>query len=132
MIEGYRQVIAAGDDERRDVFLTAAARMGTTVQNVEKDFWACWTLDVLFHGLGHDSPRLLFKGGTSLSKAFGLIPRFSEDIDITVFRADLGHPAAIEDLEVLSGKKRRARLDAIRAVSTGCPLWKTDSSSPLG
>ena len=35
-------------------------------------------------------PRLLFKGGTSLSKAYGLISRFSEDIDITVFREDIG------------------------------------------
>jgi hypothetical protein len=33
-------------------------------------------------------PRLLFKGGTSLSKGFGLIARFSEDIDITVFREE--------------------------------------------
>ena len=115
----YRNVIAAGDEERRNLFLTAATRMGTAVQNVEKDFWVCWTLDVLFHGLGDDVPRLLFKGGTSLSKAFGLIPRFSEDIDITVFRGDLGQPASIEELEALSGKKRRARLDAIRNACQG-------------
>ena len=59
-------------------------------------------------------PRLLFKGGTSLSKAFGLIQRFSKDIDITVFRDDLDEPATVEDLEALSNKKRRARFDAIR------------------
>ena len=59
-------------------------------------------------------PRLLFKGGTSLSKAYGLIERFSEDIDITVFRDDLDQPASIAELESLSKKKRRARLDAIR------------------
>ncbi len=61
-------------------------------------------------------PRLLFKGGTSLSKSFGLIDRFSEDIDITVFRDDLGEAASVEELEALSGKKRRARLDAIKAA----------------
>jgi hypothetical protein len=44
----------------------------------------------LFSGLPAGVPRLLFKGGTSLSKSFGLIDRFSEDIDITVFRNDLG------------------------------------------
>jgi predicted nucleotidyltransferase component of viral defense system len=44
--------------------------MGTAVQNVEKDFWVCWTLDALFNGLPAGGPRLLFKGGTSLSKAF--------------------------------------------------------------
>jgi predicted nucleotidyltransferase component of viral defense system len=83
-------VITASDVERRDLFLGAAARLGTAVQNVEKDFWVCWTLDSLFNGLEVGGPRLLFKGGTSLSKAFGLISRFSEDIDITVFREDLG------------------------------------------
>jgi len=119
MNDAFRRVIAASDDERRDVFLTTARRLGTAVQNVEKDFWVCWTLDVLFNGLGDHHPRLLFKGGTSLSKSFGLIDRFSEDIDITVFRNDLGEPASIEELEVLSGKKRRARLDAIKAACQG-------------
>ena len=58
--------------------------------------------------------RLLFKGGTSLSKSFGLINRFSEDIDNTVFRHDLGQDASVEELEALSGKKRRAKLEAIK------------------
>jgi nucleotidyltransferase AbiEii toxin of type IV toxin-antitoxin system len=44
----------------------------------------------------------LFKGGTSLSKAYGLIQRFSEDIDITVFSDDLDEPASVEELESLS------------------------------
>jgi hypothetical protein len=57
---------------------------------------------------------LLFKGGTSLSKAFGLIARISEDIDVTVFRDDLGQRVTIEELEAMTGKKRRATLDAIR------------------
>ena len=49
-----------------------------------------------------------------MSKAYGLIRRLSEDIDITVFRDDLGETASVEELETLSNKKRRARLDAIR------------------
>lgn len=110
----FQTVIAAADAERRDLFLGAAARLGTAVQNVEKDFWVCWTLDALFNGLPAGGPRLLFKGGTSLSKAFGLISRFSEDIDITVFRDDLGQGVEAADLDGLSGKKRRAQLDAIR------------------
>lgn len=63
---GFREVLVAGDDARRDLFLTAAERLGTAVQNVEKDFWVCWTLDALFNGLPAGHPRLLFKGGTSL------------------------------------------------------------------
>lgn len=114
MNPAFHAVITASDAERRDLFLGTAARLGTAVQNVEKDFWVCWTLDALFNGLPAGGPRLLFKGGTSLSKAFGLISRFSEDIDITVFREDLGQSAEAADLDGLSGKKRRARLDAIR------------------
>lgn len=112
----FNTVIAASDKERRDLFLGAATRLGTAVQNVEKDFWVGWVLDALFNGLKPGGPRLLFKGGTSLSKAFGVISRFSEDIDITVFRQDLGQPVEVEELEALSGKKRRARLDEIRAA----------------
>jgi hypothetical protein len=116
MNPAFETVLAAGEEERRQVFLAAAARLGTALAYVEKDFWVCWTLDALFHGLAPGGPRLLFKGGTSLSKAFGLISRFSEDIDTTVFREDLGAPASVEELGELSGKKRRARLDAIKAA----------------
>ena len=114
MNRAYDAVFAAGADAMRGAFDTAAARLGTTSQNIEKDFWVCWTLDALFHGLPDTGPRLLFKGGTSLSKGFGLISRFSEDIDVTVFRDDIGAPASIEELQDLSGKKRKARLDGIR------------------
>lgn len=100
--------------DRRDLFLAAAQRLGTPLGNVEKDFWVCWILHVLYHGLPPGRPRLLFKGATSLSKAYGLIQRFSEDIDVTVFRDDLDQPASVEALEALSGKQRRAKLDAIR------------------
>lgn len=119
MNPAFHTVITASDDERRDLFLGAAARLGTAVQNVEKDFWVCWALDALFNGLEGGGPRLLFKGGTSLSKAFGLISRFSEDIDITVFRDDLGQGAEAADLDALSGRKRRARLAAIRDACQG-------------
>jgi len=97
-------------------FDTTAQRLGTASQNIEKDFWVCWVLDALFNGLKEGGPRLLFKGGTSLSKGFGLINRFSEDIDVTVFRNDIGEPTTIDELDALSGRKRRARLDAIKAA----------------
>ena len=76
--------------DRQDVFEGAAARLDTLPTYVEKDFWVCLTLDILYNGLPDGHPHLLFKGGTSLSKVYGLINRFSEDIDITVFRSELG------------------------------------------
>lgn len=110
----YKQVISASRRDRLDLFLATANRLGAPIGNVEKDFWVCWTLNALYHERPAGGPRLLFKGGTSLSKAYGLIQRFSEDIDITVFRDDLDEAAPVEELEALSNKKRRARLDAIR------------------
>lgn len=116
MTKGFQTVLTATDNERRDLFIGAADRLRTNEQNIEKDFWVCWTLDALFNELEPGGPRLLFKGGTSLSKGYGLIERFSEDIDITVFREDIGQPATVEELETLSGKKRNARLEAIKAA----------------
>lgn len=51
---------------------------------IEKDFWVCWTLKRLFELQKGDAPTLVFKGGTSLSKAYGAIRRFSEDIDVAL------------------------------------------------
>ena len=48
---------------------------------VEKDYWTCWVLDRLFSD-PLVSEQIMFKGGTTLSKVFGLIERFSEDIDL--------------------------------------------------
>ncbi|MCY4239772.1 MAG: nucleotidyl transferase AbiEii/AbiGii toxin family protein [Rhodospirillaceae bacterium] len=115
MNSAFDQVIAADDETRLGLYTTTAQRLGTTPQNVEKDFWVCWTLDALFNGLAV-RPRLLFKGGTSLSKGFDLIKRFSEDIDVTVFRDDLGEAASIDELEALSGNKRGKALAAIKAA----------------
>lgn len=112
----YQQLISAPPRDRLGLFLATANRLGTPIGNVEKDFWVCWTLNALYHERPAEEPRLLFKGGTSLSKAYGLIQRFSEDIDITVFRDDLDKAVLLEDLEALSNKKRRAQLDGIRAA----------------
>lgn len=71
--------------DRRELFTEAAARSSLPPFHLEKDFWVCWTLGVLF---GHDETRqhLTFRGGTSLSKAWRIIERFSEDIDLSISR----------------------------------------------
>lgn len=113
MNPAFDEVLKADAETRAGLFGTTAQRLGTTPQNAEKDFWVCWTLDALFNGRS-GGPRLLFKGGTSLSKGFGLIRRFSEDVDVTVFRDDLGQAYSFEQLEEMSGKKRGKALDAIK------------------
>jgi hypothetical protein len=124
MNPAYIPIIAANDEDRRGLFLATSSRVGTTVQNIEKVFWVCWTLDSLFNRLKPGGPRLLFKGGTSLSKAYGLISRFSEDIDVTVFREDLGDAASLEELNAVSNKKRKRRLDAIKRA---CQVYIKDN-----
>lgn len=76
-----KKVANLSSTEREELFLVTARERALPEAVIEKDFWVCWTLDYLFH----DSPwkeHLAFKGGTSLSKCFNLIHRFSEDIDL--------------------------------------------------
>lgn len=114
MNKDYRRIIAASLADRRDLFLMASNRLGVPIQNIEKDFWVCWVLDLLFNERHKNEPRLLFNGGTSLSKAYSLISRFSEDLDITVFREDLGEHITPAALEELSGKQQRIQLEKIK------------------
>jgi hypothetical protein len=74
--------------EREALFTATASKMNVSPEIIEKDFWVCWTL--LQISRLTDLPRLIFKGGTSLSKAFGIIKRFSEDIDLVINRHELG------------------------------------------
>lgn len=67
--------------ERTELFQATAGQMGLPSDVVEKDFWVCFMLDHLFHDCKHKE-KFVFKGGTSLSKAYHVIERFSEDIDL--------------------------------------------------
>jgi len=75
------RVVLLEAHEREEIFGEAAFKMGTTPAIIEKDFWVVWTLDKIFANEKLNK-ILMFKGGTSLSKAFDLIGRFSEDIDL--------------------------------------------------
>jgi hypothetical protein len=91
-----------------------AARRGLLPVMVEKDFWVSWTLAVLF---AHPEfgGQLVFKGGTSLSKVFGVIERFSEDIDLSVSPAFLGISEEWVE-EVHSRNKRTERMQELEAA----------------
>lgn len=102
------------EQERRDILQEAASRRDLAEIIIEKDFWVCWTLKRLFSNPAL-SPFLTFKGGTSLSKAYGLIERFSEDIDLTIshnasFLADGKEPME----EGISGKEHERRIDTLK------------------
>lgn len=76
-----RKVALLSDKEREELFSATAGRIGIRQEAVEKDFWVCYLLDHLFHDCIYKD-AFVFKGGTSLSKAYHLISRFSEDIDL--------------------------------------------------
>jgi len=101
--------------DRKAYFAETANRRNSTSTAIEKDFWVCWCLKRLFEM--RDVPELRFKGGTSLSKVFGLIHRFSEDIDISLNRAALGF-GGDRDLAnpALSGSKRKQLNEELRAA----------------
>jgi hypothetical protein len=82
----FMDKIAAGPaSDRRDLFRESASRLGMNPAIVEKDFWVCWILKLLFAEPALKN-QTVFKGGTSLSKVFGLIDRFSEDVDLVLDR----------------------------------------------
>ena len=124
------------DEPRRELFRNSADKMGLNDAIVEKDFWVCFTLDYLFH----KSPwknSLAFKGGTSLSKAFNLIQRFSEDIDLILDWRVLGFSLK-EPWEKRSNTKQdafnkeaNARAEVFLAKEF-CPAIKTGLSLALG
>ncbi len=68
-------------NERSELFQATALSMGLPPTVIEKDFWVCFMLDYLFHTCKYQK-AFVFKGGTSLSKSYHVIERFSEDIDL--------------------------------------------------
>ena len=72
-----RDIAKARAADRAALFRETSAAMGGVLPVIiEKDFWVCWALDHLFSDFPH---RLIFKGGTSLSKAFGLMSHLARD-----------------------------------------------------
>ena len=67
--------------DRTELFQATAISMGMQPNVIEKDFWVCFMLDHLFHDYRYKN-AFVFKGGTSLSKSYHVIERFSEDIDL--------------------------------------------------
>ena len=85
-----KKIAVIDASEREALFSNTAAKMKISEAVIEKDFWVCYMLDYLFHRCAWKD-RLAFKGGTSLSKAYNLIKRFSEDIDLILDWRVLGY-----------------------------------------
>jgi Nucleotidyl transferase AbiEii toxin, Type IV TA system len=107
-------------DERRLYFEQAALQRNVSAVLLEKDFWVCWLLGILFASEFADS--LVFKGGTSLSKVFGVIDRFSEDIDLSLSPEFLHLPEA--------GTSRNQANKWMTAAEAACSLAVQEQIAP--
>lgn len=109
MADAFLQLSAS---ERREALEVAASALGRPVHLLEKDVWVVWALGALFgSALGS---KLVFKGGTSLSKAYRVIRRFSEDVDLTYDIRALA-PDLLDDAE-----------DAIPATRSAEKRWTSE------
>lgn len=105
------RVARAPKAARAELFRATAAELKFHPVNVEKDFWVCWLLKQLFT-ISDFRDWLVFKGGTSLSKCFNLIQRFSEDIDLAIDFEKLGFTGEKDPRRPdLSRTKRQQLLD---------------------
>lgn len=99
--------------DRMQAFEQAGIKRGLSPRSVEKDFWVCLMLRELFT-LQEYGQHLTFKGGTSLSKAWRLIDRFSEDIDLTIERDVLGFGGGLGPEDARSRNEQERRLKGLK------------------
>ena len=131
--------IATTDDMRRSLINQMLAYYNLPVESIEKDLWVTQVLHALFSLPVSD--KLIFKGGTSLSKAWGLIDRFSEDIDLAIDPVFLGKPEGdptkkqIKKLRKASSlyvAEELAEMLRARFEEVGLSDWLTVEAQPNG
>lgn len=110
--------------EQKLYFEQAAQQRGLSPVILEKDFWVSWMLGVLFNSPFSDA--LVFKGGTSLSKVFGVIGRFSEDIDLSLAPEFLG----IAESDVDAATSRNQRQHWMEKLQAECAAKVRDHLAP--
>ncbi|MEW6074394.1 MAG: nucleotidyl transferase AbiEii/AbiGii toxin family protein [Planctomycetota bacterium] len=110
--------IARSPESERSILFreTAARRSLASAVLIEKDFWVCWTLLHIYRT--PNLPSILLKGGTSLSKGFQLIDRFSEGIDLAFDRAAFGFTGSHDPANITRTKARARALDRLEEQTT--------------
>ncbi len=125
MADGF---FALSPADRRDALEVAAARCGRAVHLLEKDVWVVWTLSVLFESDFADD--LVFNGGTSLSKAYQAIERFSEDVDLTYdIRAIVPDLAPDSAQAIPSTRSQEQRWT--KTIRERLDVWANETVAPL-
>jgi hypothetical protein len=130
------QFLSLTPERRALAFEQAATALGIQAVILEKDFWVSWLLGLLF-AQPELAPFLVFKGGTSLSKVFGVIDRFSEDIDLCLVPEFVGADA--KGFDTLTSRVKRdaavlemQRLCADKVQQVLLPLLEREVINALG
>jgi hypothetical protein len=110
-------------DERREALVVAAAASGQPLHLLDKDVWMVWILEVLFQA--PIANHLVFKGGSSLSKAYKIIRRFSEDVDLTYDIRALAPDLVGGDAEPLPPNRSQEKRWT-KEIRTRLPHWIND------
>lgn len=105
--------------ERESFFEAAAEHIHIPTAIIEKDFWVVWTLERLFT-LPDLKNHLTFKGGTSLSKVYHIIQRFSEDVDLSIAKEFFGFSKINDPEQAISKNQRRL---ALANLSSACAQY---------
>lgn len=104
--------LKSSNQERRFIIEKVASDLGLRFDVVEKDIWVCFVLDKLF-SLKELQGKLTFKGGTCLSKAYNLISRFSEDVDITISKSCLKISETSKKPKEIKSRTRKAAAEFV-------------------
>lgn len=115
-------------EDRLEALSVAADRSGRPAHLLEKDAWVVWALATLYGSLLGE--HLVFKGGTSLSKAYGVIRRFSEDVDLTYDIRALAPDLVGDNGEALP-KTRSEEKRWTSAVRERLPQWVAEAVQPV-
>lgn len=108
-----KNIISMLPEERRLVFERTESLLNLPARSIEKDFWTCLVLRQIFE-LPKFGSHFTFKGGTSLSKAWQLIERFSEDADLVIDKELLGFSGKASPESAPSKTQRRAKLEELK------------------
>lgn len=129
-------VVTEDDSKRAAIIELGVSETGLSEAILEKDLWVCYLLDYLFHR-SEFKGSIIFKGGTSLSKAFGLIERFSEDVDLILDWRLIGYGLNEPWEERSNTKQDKFKLETIERTddylaNTFIPSLKAGLSTELG
>jgi hypothetical protein len=105
-------------DDQAEALEYAAARTGRPAHLLEKDIWVVWALSAIYESTL--ASKLTFKGGTSLSKAYHIIDRFSEDVDLTYDIRELAADLLQQGNPIPASSSQEKRSAALSVIA--CPL----------